>query len=446
MMKKISALLLIAACAWGCSKDQGDKPGTAATTTTTGEGTPPEQPKAGATIAISCGAVGQELELCKAAAEEWATKTGNKVNVISTPNSATDRLALYQQILGAGASDIDVFQIDVIWPGILGNHFIDLKAHSKGVEASHFEAIIQNNTVAGKLVAMPWFTDGGLLYYRKDLLEKHGAQPPTTWTELTETAKKIQDAERAAGNDKMWGFVWQGKAYEGLTCNAIEWVTSFGGGTIVDAAGKVTINNPQAVAALQTAAGWIGTITPDGVLNYAEEEARGVFQSGNAVFMRNWPYAWAMAQADENLKDKVGVVALPKGGADGRHAAALGGWQLAVSKYSKHPEIAADLVMHLTSKEVQKQRAIQGSYNPTIAELYKDQDVLTATPFFGQLYDTFVNAVPRPSTATGSKYNQVSNEFWNAVYATLSGKTPADKSLQELQQKLDDMSRGGTSW
>jgi trehalose/maltose transport system substrate-binding protein len=153
-----------------------------------------------------------------------------------------------------------------------------------------------------------------------------------------------------------------------------------------------------------------------------------------------------MSQADENRKDKVGVVALPKGGADGRHAAALGGWQLAVSKYSKHPEIAADLVMHLTSKEVQKQRAIQGSYNPTIAELYKDQDVLTATPFFGQLYDTFVNAVPRPSTATGSKYNQVSNEFWNAVYATLSGKTPADKSLQELQQKLDDMSRGGTSW
>jgi trehalose/maltose transport system substrate-binding protein len=446
-MKKISALLLIAACAWGCSKDQGgDKPGTATTTTTPGEGTAPEQPKAGITIAISCGAVGQELELCKKASEEWATKTGNKVNVISTPNSATDRLALYQQILGAGASDIDVFQIDVIWPGILGNHFIDLKAHSKGAEASHFEAIVQNNTVGGKLVAMPWFTDAGLLYYRKDLLEKHGAQPPTTWAELTETAKKIQDAERAAGNDKMWGFVWQGKAYEGLTCNALEWVTSFGGGTIVDGAGKVTINNPQAVTALQTAAGWIGTITPDGVLNYAEEEARGVFQAGNAVFMRNWPYAWALSQEDPNLKDKVGVVALPKGGADGRHAAALGGWQLAVSKYSKNPEVAADLVLYLTSKEVQKQRAIQGSYNPTIAELYKDQDVLAATPFFGQLYDTFVNAVPRPSTATGSKYNQVSNEFWNAVYATLSGKAPADQSLQGLQQKLDDMSRGGTNW
>jgi trehalose/maltose transport system substrate-binding protein len=447
MMKKISALLLIAVCAWGCSKETtNDQPATSTQTPTTGETPKPEQPKAGVTIAISCGAVGQELELCKKAAEEWATKTGNKVNVVSTPNSATDRLALYQQILGAGASDIDVFQIDVIWPGILGSHFIDLKAHSKGAEANHFEAIVQNNTIGGKLVAMPWFTDAGVLYYRKDLLEKHGAQPPTTWAELTETAKKIQDAERKAGNKQMWGYVFQGKAYEGLTCNALEWVTSFGGGTIVDASGKVDINNPKAVTAIQTAAGWIGTITPEGVLNYAEEEARGVFQSGNAVFMRNWPYAWALAQADDNLKDKVGVAALPKGGDDGRHAAALGGWQLAVSKYSKNPEIAADLALYLTSKEVQKQRAIQGSMNPTIAELYKDQEVLTATPFFGQLYDTFVNAVPRPSTATGAKYNQVSNEFFNAVYTVLSGKAPADKSLADLQVKLDEMSRGGTSW
>jgi trehalose/maltose transport system substrate-binding protein len=445
-MKKISALLLIAVCAWGCSKEQQTEQKTDQTGTATQTPTTPEQPKAGVTVAISCGAVGQELELCKKAAEEWATKTGNKVNVVSTPNSATDRLALYQQILGAGASDIDVFQIDVIWPGILGSHFIDLKPLSKGAEASHFEPIVQNNTIGGKLVAMPWFTDAGVLYYRKDLLEKHKAQPPTTWAELTETAKKIQDAERKAGNKQMWGYVFQGKAYEGLTCNALEWITSYGGGTIVDAAGKVDINNPKAVAAIQMAAGWIGKITPEGVLNYAEEEARGVFQSGNAVFMRNWPYAWSMAQADANLKDKVGVVALPKGGDDGRHAAALGGWQLAVSKYSKNPEVAADLALYLTSKEVQKQRAIEGSFNPTIGELYKDQDVLAATPFFGQLYDTFVNAVPRPSTATGAKYNQVSSEFFNAVYSALSGKAPADKSLADLQTKLDEMSRGGTSW
>src|SRR5690606_18541593 len=137
-------------------------------------------------------------------------QTGHKVKVISTPNDATERLALYQQMLGAQGTDIDVFQIDVIWPGILANHLIDLKPHAKGVEHEHFPAIVENNTVGGKLVAMPWFTDAGLLYYRKDLLDKHGEQVPETWEQLTDTAKKIQAAERKAGQKSMWGYVWQG--------------------------------------------------------------------------------------------------------------------------------------------------------------------------------------------------------------------------------------------
>jgi trehalose/maltose transport system substrate-binding protein len=174
-----------------------------------------------ATISISCGAVGLELELCQEGAQAWAEQTGNQVNVISTPNSATERLALYQQILAANSADIDVFQIDVIWPGVLANHFIDLAEHIPDDQVSqHFPAIIENNTVDDSLVAMPWFTDAGVLYYRTDLLEKYGKQPPETWQELTAIAKEIQDGERAEGNDKMLGFVFQAKAYEGLTCDA----------------------------------------------------------------------------------------------------------------------------------------------------------------------------------------------------------------------------------
>jgi len=400
-----------------------------------------------ATISISCGAVGLEFELCKNAAERWAEETGNEVNLVSTPNSSTERLALYQQLLAAGATDIDVFQIDVIWPGILANHLIDLAPYSDGAEAEHFEAIVENNTVDGKLVAMPWFTDAGVLYYRTDLLEKHGFEPPETWQQMTEAAQAIQTAEREAGNDQLWGYVFQGKAYEGLTCNALEWITSFNGGTVVNENGEITINNPQAVQAVDMASGWVRDITPEGVLNYAEEEARGLFQSGNAVFMRNWPYAWALAQGEDSvIKDKVGVVALPKGGEDGRHAGTLGGWQLAVSRYSENPEAAADLVMYLTSPEVQKARAIEGSYNPTIAALYEDEEVLSANPFFGDLYETFVNAVPRPSTATGGSYNQMSNEFWNAVHNVLSGNSEAEASLADLENTLSRMSRGGRRW
>lgn len=397
-----------------------------------------------ANISISCGAVGQELELCRQGAEAWAEATGNTVTIVSTPNSTTERLALYQQLLAAGARDIDVFQIDVIWPGILGSHFIDLAPHADGAEDAHFPAIIENNTVGGELKAMPWYTDAGVLYYRADLLEKHGFDAPATWQEMTETAKAVMDAERAEGAGGMWGFVFQGRAYEGLTCNALEWIDSFGGGEIVDAEGEITVNNPRAVEAVALASGWVGTISPEGVLNYAEEEARGVFQSGNAVFMRNWPYAWSLAQSpDSPIRGKVGVVALPKGGPDGKNTGTLGGWQLAVSRYSPNAEIAADLVMYLTSPEEQKRRAIAGSYNPTVTALYEDAEVLDAVPFFGDLFETFTNAVARPSRVTGENYNRVSSAFWNAVHGSLSKRATPEAAMASLEQELRGIRRRG---
>jgi len=396
-----------------------------------------------ATIRIACGA-GPGLEHCKGVAQTWADKTGNSIEAISTPSSATEQLALYQQLLAAGSSDIDVFIIDVVWPGTLAQHLVDLKPYSQGAENHHFPAIIENNTVDHKLVAMPWYTDASLLYYRKDLLEKYNLAVPKTWEALTETAQQVQKAEQDAGNDKFWGFVWQGRAYEGLTCDALEWITSHNGGTVVEPDGKVSINNPQAIAALELAKGWVDTVSPPGVLNYQEEEARGVFQAGNALFMRNWPYAWSLSQGgDSPVKGKVGTAVLPKGGADGRHAATLGGWQLGVSRYSKNPEAAIDLVLYLTSAEVQKKRAVDLSLLPTIASLYEDPEVIEANPFFVDLKDVLTSAVARPSTVTGGKYNQVSSEFFNAVFTVLSGRKSAEQSLSELNVKLARLGRGG---
>ncbi|MCK2149056.1 ABC transporter substrate-binding protein [Marinobacter alexandrii] len=396
------------------------------------------------TVTISCGAVGAERQLCEEGTRLWSEKTGHDVQVVSTPNSATERLSLYQQLLAAQSGDVDVFQIDVVWPGMLANHMIDLSEYTEGTESDHFQPLIRNNTVDGKLVAMPWFTDAGVLYYRKDLLEKYGQSVPETWEQLTTTAETVMAAEREAGQDKFWGFVWQGRAYEGLTCDALEWVASYNGGTIVNAEGDVTINNPQARKALALASEWIGTISPQSVLNYTEEEARGVFQSGNALFMRNWPYAWSLAQSDDSpVKGKVGVVALPRGGENGRHAGTLGGWQLAVSKYSDDAPLAADLVRYLTSYEEQKRRAIQGSYNPTIPALYKDDEVLAAVPFFGELFETFKNGVPRPSSVTGEKYGRVSNAFFNSVHDVLSGDANPEQALSGLERDLRRLSRRG---
>src|SRR5690606_9890320 len=305
---------------------------------------------AGARVTVACGAIGIELTLCREAAQEWAQQTGNTVSIVNTPNSSSDRFALYVQLLASRSPEIDVLQIDVVWPGMLAPHLADLTAAFADRVAAHFPALVENNTVAGRLVAVPWFVDAGLLYYRTDLLEKHGFAPPQTWQDLTRIATTIQQRERAAGHQGMWGLVFQGKPYEGLTCDALEWVASHGGGTFIDDTGRITAEHPQAVAALDLAAGWVGRISPRGVRNYDEGVSRGVFRSGSAVSRRNWRCAWALAQGEDSpVRGKVGVIPLPRGGEDGRHAGTLGGWQLAVSRYSRHPEAAMDLVRHLTS-------------------------------------------------------------------------------------------------
>ncbi|MEZ5487494.1 MAG: ABC transporter substrate-binding protein [Steroidobacteraceae bacterium] len=393
---------------------------------------------AGVRVSIACGALGVELALCREAAEEWAQQTGNSVSIVNTPNSSSDRFSLYVQLLASRSPEIDVLQIDVVWPGMLGSHLLDLGPAFADRVPGMFPALTDNNTVDGRLVAIPWYVDAGVLYYRRDLLEKHGIAPPQSWDEMTRAAGTIQTRERAAGQSGLWGFVFQGKPYEGLTCDALEWIASWGGGSFVDADGDITVNNPLAATALRRAASWIGTIAPRGVLNYDEESARGVFQTGNAVFMRNWPYAWALAQGEDSpVRGRVGVIALPKGGPDGRHVGTLGGWQLAVSRYSRHPQAATDLVRHLTSARIQKMRAIRGAYNPTIMALYHDPEILAANPFFEALLPSFVEAIPRPARQTGAHYNQVSAAIWRTVHAVLSGSTDAPEGLEQLQQSLD---------
>jgi trehalose/maltose transport system substrate-binding protein len=370
-------------------------------------------------------------------AEEWAQKTGNKLEYISRPNDASATLQLFQQYWAAKSADVDVFMVDVIWQGICGPHAVDLKKYFKADEIkAFFPRIIQNNTVGGKLVSIPWFTDAGLLYYRTDLLEKYGyKEPPKTWEELTDMAKKIQEGERKDGKPDFQGFVFQGKASESVTCNAIEWVYSYNGGVIVEPDKKVTINNPHAIKALETAKSWVGTISPAGVTTYGEEEARNIWQAGNAAFMRNWPYAYSLGQDPKSvIAGKFDVTVLPKGGADGKNAACLGGWQLMVSAYSKSPDAAVDLVHYLTSADLQKKHAVDISLLPTLPALYSDADVLAKNPFFKNLLPVLENAVARPSTVTGADYNQLSTAFFQNVNKTLTGGQSAQDAVSQVEK------------
>jgi trehalose/maltose transport system substrate-binding protein len=380
---------------------------------------------------------GVQIELDRKLLDQFTAETGIQVELIPGPESATDRLSEYLITLGQGSSDVDVYQIDVIWPGILADHMVDLKQYLGDEANQHFQAIVANNTVGGKLVGMPWYTDAGLLYYRTDLLEKYGySGPPQTWDELEEMAAAIQAGERDAGNNEFWGYVWQGAPYEGLTCDALEWQVSHGGGKIIEADGTISVNNAQAAAAFERAAGWVGTISPSQVTQYQEEDSRGVWHAGNAAFMRNWPYAYSLSQGDDSaVKDKFDVTLLPDGG--GGHAATLGGWQLAVSRYSNNPQAAARLVSYLTSPEIQLQRSIEGSFAPTIADLYDNSDALAANPYYLTLKDVFAGgAVARPSGVSGEAYAEVSFDYFTAVHNVLTGDQTAAQALADLEDGL----------
>ncbi len=397
-----------------------------------------------AEITVVSGAVGNAVANFAALVAPWEAETGNTVTLVPMPASTSDQFGQYRLWLAAGNGDIDLYQTDVIWAPQLADHFVDLTEAAKDLAPTHFPSIIESQTVNGKLVALPIFTDAPALYYRTDLLAKYNLPVPTTWEEMTTTAQTIQDGERAAGNPDMWGFVWQGNAYEGLTCDALEWVKSFGGGQIVEADGSISINNPQAVAALELAKSWVGTISPDGVLAYQEEEARGVWQTGNAVFMRNWPYAYGLGNGDDSaVKGLFDVTTLPTGGGNDTSAATLGGWNIAVSKYGDNIDASISLALYLAGPEAQKQRALTESNLPTIVALYDDADIAAAQPIIPRWKDVFLQAVPRPSAPTLGNYNEVSSLFWSAVHETLSGNGTAADNLEGLEADLTDLKGDG---
>lgn len=365
------------------------------------------------------------------------------IEVIAGPESATDRLGLYLQFFEAQSDEVDIFEIDVIWPGDLAEHLANLYEY-EGVEeavAEFFPAIVENNTVDGALVGMPYFTDAGLLYYRADLLEEYGFDgPPTTWSELTEMAQTIQEGERSNGNADFWGFVWQGNAYEGLTCDALEWIASFNGGTIISPDGTITVNNENAATAIETAASWVGTISPSGVTGFQEEDARNLFQAGNAAFMRNWPYAYSLAQAEDSvIAGLVGITTLPAADMEGASpAATLGGWQLGASAYTEYPEVAADVILHITNYENQLTNAIENSKLPTRPAVYEDETLLASdVSWFNDLLPVFINAVARPSTISAPQYGETSRLFFNAVHNVLTGTEDAETALALLELDLE---------
>jgi trehalose/maltose transport system substrate-binding protein len=375
--------------------------------------------------------VGIGAQLDQALAKRFTQDTGIQVKVVPKPQAGTDAYQAFLRFFQAQSADLDVLMLDVIWPGAFAPHLLDLSSKLGAEAKQHYPNIIQNDTVNGKLVALPWFADVGILYYRTDLLKKYGySAPPQTWDELQQQATKIMNGEKAS-NPNFTGFVFQGSAYEGLTCDALEWLASTGGGQIIEN-NKVTVNNPQATTTLNMVKGWVGTITPRGVTTFQEDAARNVFQGGNAAFMRNWPYAYAAAKQGSPIQSTFDAGALPA--ASGQpHVGTVGGWQLGVSKYSKNQDAGVEFVRYMAGPDVQAWRAVVGTFLPTIQSVAAMPAVVQAQPFLKNIGD--VQRVTRPSTVLADQYNQGSTIFFQGVNQVLNGQD-ASGVLPGVAQQL----------
>jgi trehalose/maltose transport system substrate-binding protein len=378
-----------------------------------------------------------DLPWNQAAVQKFIDATGIKVNIVNGENETNARLQAMRNQFAAQSSDIDVYQIDIIWPGVVAEHAVDLSEPFADEVPNFFPGIIEANTVDGVLSGIPWFTDAGLLYFRNDLLEKYSVQPPTTWTELETAAKTIMDGENATNAD-FTGFVWQGKAYEGLTCNGLEWIVSQGGGTIIDTDRNVTVDNPQSVAAMVRATKWVNGIYPEGVTTNTEQETLNVWVAGNAAFARNWPYMYAASQDNDTTKGKVGFSPLPKGdGAEDKSAATIGGWSMMVSKYSEEQDAAIEFTKYMVSPELQLSYAIERTHMPTIPAVYDEPALAAASDFIPQMKSIFDGAVGRPSAQTGDLYPELSTVFYQQLNQALSGATSAADAAAQMKKDME---------
>jgi trehalose/maltose transport system substrate-binding protein len=399
-------------------------------------------PEGSPNLVIAAGAIGLDLQVLNAMLADYMALCPNvTASALESPDLVTDRRGLYIQFLGAKSPAVDIYAIDVIWPAIMAEHMVDLYEYfpldSKTILA-HFPSTIQNNTIDGRLIGMPWYIDAGLLYYRTDLLEKYGLDVPTTWDEMAEAAEIIQTGERAEGNTEFWGYVWQGNIGEPTLINALEWQASNGGGQIISPEGEIQVNNAETISAIERGAGWVGSISPETVLGHTPGDTNNIWQAGNAAFMRNWLFGYSLTADNPALTDRFDATLLPQGDA-GINASVLGGWQLAVSSYSQNIPAAVALVEYLTSYTGQKYRALTGGYNPTIQALYEDAELLEASPLFARIGDVLSYTVPRPSSISGDAYGRVSELYSGAVHSVLRGQLDARTAMEDLEFELEDL-------
>ncbi|TGB15262.1 ABC transporter substrate-binding protein [Streptomyces sp. MZ04] len=366
--------------------------------------------------------------------EGWnRTHPGEKVTLVELPDSADETHAQMTTDLRSGDSRFDVLNIDVAWTSEFAAAGWISPLRRDGFPLKSFlPPVVDTATYDGKLYAVPYVTNAGLLLYRKDVLAKEGIEPPRTWAELERAARTV------APKYGLDGYAGQFLPYEGLTVNAAEAVYSAGGTILGDEGERVTVNSAAAREGIGFLArgvreGWI----PKKALTYKEEESRQAFQDGRLLFLRNWPYAYVSASGEKSeVAGKIGAVPLP--GSDGPGTSVLGGSNLAVSSHARHPDSAARLLAYLTGEKVQRQVLTRGALPPVRAALYQDPGLIRRFPYLPTLRASVLAAAPRPKSP---RYDQVSLAVQAAVHDAMAGHQTPEAAVRRLARELAAISR-----
>ena len=352
-----------------------------------------------------------------------------KVTFIQLPTDADSQRQQMIQNAETKSDAYTVLSLDVVWTSEFAAHqWIDKLPEKQFPLDKMLKPVVETAKYRTGLYAVPAASDGGVLYYRTDLLKKAGiTAPPTTWAEMTSDCAKVRKLPVAKG---MSCYAGQFQKYEGLTVNFSEAVNS-AGGVVTDANGKPDVDTPAAKKGLDFLVGSVkdGTI-PKEALTYQEEDGRQAFQSSKLIFLRNWPYVYSLAQKSA-VAGKFAVAPLP--GLNGSGSSSLGGHNLALSSFAKNKATALDFMKFYSSEESASTFLKDASLAPPYADLYDDAALVKQYPYLPVLKTSILNAVPRPRVV---QYGDVSSAIQQQAYAALTGTKTSAQALKDLQSAL----------
>ncbi|MBD2563727.1 MULTISPECIES: ABC transporter substrate-binding protein [Nostoc] len=355
-----------------------------------------------------------------------AENPGIRINLVEGPNATNLLEDLYTSSFILGESPYDLINMDVIWTSkfAAAGWLLPLGDRISKEELAAFSSQdVEGGRYQDKLYRIPVRSDVGMLYYREDLIKQAGLKPPETFDDLIRISQVLQKKDEVN-----WGYVWQGRQYEGLVAMFAEVLDGFGGFWVNADTLEVGLDRPETLRAIEFLRSTVKEgVSPPGVTTYQEEDTRRLFQSGQVAFLRSWPYAWPLAQAENSpIRGKIAIK--PMVHAPGQTGAAcLGGWGLGISKTSRHPKEAWKAIQYFTSREAQRRFILTAGYVPSRRDLFTDPEIVAKYPHYPQLLEVVDNAVLRPPIA---QYAQTSDILQRYLSAALSGRMNSERAMQ----------------